>query len=75
MKKIVYYFNFVLVVCLVATTNLFAQEQGDLSVSMQSDKVDVYGRMSAPNGSEWTYTMNLVRSGSFFNSVFKTFSK
>lgn len=68
MKKIVYYFNFVLVVCLVATTNLFAQEQGDLSVSMQSDKVDVYGRMSAPNGSEWTYTMNLVRSGSFFNS-------
>lgn len=68
MKKIVYYFNFVLVVCLVATTNLFAQEQGDLSVSMQSDKVDVYGRMSAPNGSEWTYTMNFVRSGSFFNS-------
>ena len=52
----------------MATTNLFAQEQGDLSVSMQSDKVDVYGRMSAPNGSEWTYTMNLVRSGSFFNS-------
>lgn len=65
MKKLVYYFNLVLVALCVATTDLSAEE---MTVSMQSEKVDVYGLMEAPDGSKWTYTINFVRSSSYFNS-------
>ncbi len=69
MKRIVCYLNLVLFVLLGTTFNVFAQAGNEeLTVDMQLAGVDAYGKMNAPDGSEWTYTVNYERTGSDFKS-------
>ncbi len=69
MKRIVCYFNLVLFVLLGATFNSLAQtDSEELVANMQISGVDAYGRMNAPDGSEWTYTVNYERVGTNFKS-------
>jgi hypothetical protein len=69
MKKIVCYLNLVLFVLLGTTFNVFAQTENEgLTVAMQVAGVDAYGIMNAPDGSEWTYTVNYERTGTDFKS-------
>ena len=69
MKRIFCCFNLVLFLLLGATFSLFAQAGNEgLTVNMQISSVDAYGRMNAPDGSEWTYTVNYERAGNDFKS-------
>ena len=69
MKRIFCCFNLVLFLLLGTTLNLVAQTENEgLTVNMQISSVDAYGRMNAPDGSEWTYTVNYERAGNDFKS-------
>lgn len=69
MKRVVCYLILVLFVLLGTTFNMFAQtENEELAIAMQVAGVDAYGRMNAPDGSEWTYTVNYERVGTDFKS-------
>ncbi len=69
MKKIVCFFNLILFVFLGAAINASAQTENEgLVAAMQVAGVDAYGRMNAPDGSEWTYAVNYERTGNDFKS-------
>lgn len=69
MKRIVYYLNLVLFLLCGCIFNLFAQTEAEkFDVDMQLVGVDAYGRMNAPDGSEWIYTIIYEREGVNFQS-------